>query len=67
MKKRVPRIQTRIQPEIRGFKTVVNAAGMRYTVCIIGERGLMLGGDCTIDAGIDRERLRWIAEAARSL
>ena len=32
-----------------------------------GKRGLMLGGDCTIDAGIDRERIRWIVEAARSL
>lgn len=32
-----------------------------------GKRGLMLGGDCTIDSSIDWERLRWIAEAARSL
>lgn len=32
-----------------------------------GKRGLMLGGDCTIDARIDWERIRWIVEAARSL
>lgn len=32
-----------------------------------GKRGLMLGGDCTIDAKIDWERIRWIVEAARSL
>lgn len=32
-----------------------------------GKRGLMLGGDCTIDANIDWERIRWIVEAARSL
>jgi len=32
-----------------------------------GKKGLMLGGDCTIDAGIDWERIRWIVEAARSL
>lgn len=32
-----------------------------------GKTGLMLGGDCTIDANIDWERIRWIVEAARSL
>lgn len=32
-----------------------------------GKLGLMLGGDCTIDAKIDWERLRWIVEAARSI
>lgn len=32
-----------------------------------GKRGLMLGGDCTIDAAIDWERVRWIVEAARSV
>lgn len=32
-----------------------------------GKRGLMLGGDCTIDSNIDWERIRWILEAARSL
>lgn len=32
-----------------------------------GKTGLMLGGDCTIDAKLDWERLRWIVEAARSL
>ena len=30
--------------------------------------GLMLGGDCTIDAKkLDWERIRWIIEAARSI
>lgn len=32
-----------------------------------GKRGLMVGGDCTIDAKIDWERIRWIVEAARSI
>lgn len=32
-----------------------------------GKTGLMLGGDCTIDAKLDWERIRWIVEAARSL
>lgn len=32
-----------------------------------GKLGLMLGGDCTIDARLDWERIRWIVEAARSL
>jgi uroporphyrinogen decarboxylase len=41
-----------------------------YTKQIIlnyGKRGLMLGGDCTIDSKLDWERIRWIVEAARSL
>lgn len=32
-----------------------------------GKNGLMLGGDCTIDAKLDWERIRWIIEAARSI
>ena len=32
-----------------------------------GKRGLMLGGDCTLDADIDHQRIRWVVEAARSL
>lgn len=32
-----------------------------------GKTGLMLGGDCTIDAKLDWERIRWIIEAARSI
>ena len=32
-----------------------------------GKTGLMLGGDCTIDARLDWERIRWVVEAARSL
>lgn len=32
-----------------------------------GKIGLMLGGDCTVDARIDWERIRWVVEAARSI
>ena len=32
-----------------------------------GKTALMLGGDCTIDAKLDWERIRWIVEAARSI
>ena len=32
-----------------------------------GKIGLMVGGDCTIDAKLDWERIRWIVEAARSI
>ncbi|MBE6936520.1 MAG: hypothetical protein E7458_08535 [Ruminococcaceae bacterium] len=32
-----------------------------------GKTGLMLGGDCTVDAAIDWEHIRWVVEAARSL
>ena len=32
-----------------------------------GKTGLMLGGDCTIDARLDWERIRWVVEAARSI
>ena len=42
----------------------------QYTKDLIlnfGKRGLMLGGDCTIDAKLDWERIRWIVEAARSI
>ena len=39
----------------------------RNLILNYGKTGLMLGGDCTVDAKIDRERLRWVAEAARSL
>lgn len=42
----------------------------QYTKDLIlnhGKTGLMLGGDCTIDAKIDWERIRWIVEAARSI
>ena len=41
-----------------------------YTRQIIlnhGKQGLMLGGDCTIDAKLPWERIRWIVEAARSV
>ena len=39
----------------------------RELILDYGKRGLMLGGDCTIDARIDWERIRWIVEASRSL
>lgn len=42
----------------------------KYTTDLIlnhGKIGLMLGGDCTIDAKLDWERIRWIIEAARSI
>lgn len=32
-----------------------------------GKIGLMLGGDCTVDAKLDWERIRWVVEAARSI
>ncbi len=32
-----------------------------------GKTGLMLGGDCTIDAKLSWERIRWVVEAARSI
>lgn len=42
----------------------------QYTKDLIlnhGKTGLMLGGDCTIDAKLDWERIRWVVEAARSI
>lgn len=39
----------------------------RKLILNYGKLGLMLGGDCTVDAKIDRQRLFWVAEAARSL
>ena len=42
----------------------------KYTTDMIlnhGKIGLMLGGDCTIDAKLDWERIRWVVEAARSI
>ena len=32
-----------------------------------GKKGIMLGGDTTIDAKLDWERIRWVVEAARSI
>ena len=32
-----------------------------------GKIGMMLGGDCTIDAKLSWERIRWVVEAARSI
>ena len=39
----------------------------RNLILNFGKRNLMLGGDCTIDAKLDWERIRWIVEAARSI
>ncbi len=39
----------------------------RNLILNFGKRSLMLGGDCTIDAKLDWERIRWIVEAARSI
>lgn len=39
----------------------------RNLILDFGKRGLMLGGDCTIDSKLDWERIRWILEAARSI
>lgn len=39
----------------------------RQLILNYGKKGLMLGGDCTIDARIDRNRIKWVVEAARSL
>ncbi len=39
----------------------------RKLILNYGKTGLMLGGDCTVDAKLDWERIRWIVEAARSL
>ncbi|MBP3218418.1 MAG: hypothetical protein J6M46_08610 [Lachnospiraceae bacterium] len=41
-----------------------------YTRTLIlnhGKIGLLLGGDCTVSDRIDREHIRWIVEAARSI
>ncbi|MDR3364351.1 MAG: hypothetical protein LBS91_05310 [Clostridiales Family XIII bacterium] len=32
-----------------------------------GKLGLMLGGDCTVDSRIDKSRLQWVVDAARSI
>lgn len=66
-----------------GFETLWNAhmrQGIIYSgtkaevqeytkrlICDFGKTGLILGGDCTLDSGIDRERIRWVVEAARSV
>lgn len=39
----------------------------RELILRFGKRGLLLGGDCTIDAKLDWQRLCWVVEAARSL
>ena len=39
----------------------------RETILTYGKRGLLLGGDCTVNSAIDHARLRWVVEAARSI
>ncbi len=39
----------------------------RELIRFCGKRGLMLGGDCTIAAFLDYERIRWVVEAAREV
>ena len=39
----------------------------RNLILNYGKTGLMLGGDCTVDAKLDWERIRWVVEAARSI
>ena len=39
----------------------------RELIRTFGKRGLMLGGDCTIGANLDHERVRWVIEAAREI
>ena len=39
----------------------------RDTILTFGKRGLMLGGDCTLNERIDHQRIRWVVEAARSI
>ncbi len=39
----------------------------RETILAFGKRGLMLGADCTVNEHIDHDRLRWVAQAARSI
>lgn len=39
----------------------------RNLILNFGKKNLMLGGDCTIDAKLDWERIRWVVEAARSI
>lgn len=39
----------------------------RELILNYGKRGLMLGGDCTVDSTIDHERIRMVVEASRSI
>ncbi|MDD3336410.1 MAG: uroporphyrinogen decarboxylase family protein [Eubacteriales bacterium] len=69
--------------ELGGFETLWNGSfhqGIIYTggkeeileytrnmILNHGKTGLMLGGDCTLDASVDHERIRWVVQAARSV
>lgn len=39
----------------------------RKLILDFGKRGLILGGDCTVDASIDWEHIRWVREASAEL
>lgn len=39
----------------------------RGTILSFGKTGLLLGADCTVNAGIAHERIRWVAEAAATV
>ena len=39
----------------------------RELILNFGKRGLILGADCTVNSGIDHDRIRWVVEAARSI
>ena len=39
----------------------------RQIILSFGKRGLLLGADCTVNSGIEHERIRWVVEATRSL
>jgi len=39
----------------------------RNLILNFGKRGLILAGDCTVDATLPWERIKWIVEAARTL
>lgn len=39
----------------------------RQIILNFGKQGLMLGGDCTVDAKIDWDHIKWVVETARSI
>ena len=39
----------------------------REMILYHGKRGMLIGGDCTVDSKLSWERIRWIVEAARSV
>lgn len=39
----------------------------RDLILTFGKRGLILGADCTLNSGIEHDRIRWVVETARSI